>query len=745
MSSPIRGGKAARPDASRREASREAAAERLFDELTRLAVEASKAPIAALSLVEGGHRWFKSRGGVSATETPRAIALSSEAILSRELLIFTDLWQEKRFAEETLGRSGIRFFAGAPLYASDGAPIGTLSVMDRSPRELGKVEREELQRLAEWASRELDVDVAYDTLTSRPRPAPAGPPAKPAAPASNPNGPPEPEFRHLVEGSPLGIYVIQDRRFQYANPGLAAILGYSREELLALETIEAAVAPEDRTTFLERLEKPARGVQPFFFRALKKDGDPIDVEVHDSATELSGAPAVMGTVLDVSYRKRSEAQIVEHAYVDPLTKLPNRVRFVDRLDLALAQARRYKRRLAIVYVDVDDFKFVNDNWGHSVGDMLLQSLALRLKRNLREVDTVARIGGDEFVILMPDLRQAEDMSAVAQKLLTVIGSPFNLDGRTIQLTSSVGIAAYPDDGDEAESLLHNADAAMYRAKAIGRNNYQLCTPELTASAVERLALQGGLRLALEKDEFLLHYQPLVSLISGRIVGFEALVRWQHPEKGLIMPGTFISVAEETGVILQLGEWVLRAACQQLKKWLETGLDLRMSVNFSARQFRERNLVEVVKRALADAGLESSRLEIEITESIAMEGAEIVVANLNALRGMGVRIAIDDFGTGYSSMSYLKRYPVTSLKIDRSFVTDLPTNNADAGIVRAIVEMAHGSSLSVTAEGVETKEQFIRLQQYGCDEMQGYWVARPLTTAGVDVRLSDEIKLWAQGN
>jgi diguanylate cyclase (GGDEF)-like protein/PAS domain S-box-containing protein len=733
MSSPIRGGQSAGAEGSRPAPSRETLAEALFDEVTRLAAAACGTPIAALSLVEEGHRWFKSRGGVSPTETPRAIALSSEAVLTHDVLVFADLWREKRFAEETLGRSGIRFFAGVPLYASNGTPIGTLSVMDRAPRELGRAARDELLRLGEWASRELD-DSGSDTLTSAPRPASA----KPALP-------PEPEFRHMVEQSRPGIFLIQDRRFRYANPGLAAILGYSRDELLALETIEPTIAAEERAAILERLERPGAGLQPFSYRALKKDGAPVDVEVHPSAVELAGRPAVLGMLLDVGYRKRSEAQIIEQAFVDPLTRLPNRARFVDRLELALAQARRYGRRLAIFYVDVDDFKFANDNWGHTVGDTLLQSLALRLKRSLREVDTVARVGGDEFVVLMPDLRQTEDMSHVAQKLLSVVGNPFQIDGRTIHLTSSIGVAVYPDDGDAAEALLHNADAAMYRAKAIGQNNYQLCTPELTASAEERIALQNGLRIAIERNEFILHYQPLVSLVSGRIVGFEALVRWQHPEKGLIMPGTFISVAEETGVILQLGEWVLRAACQQLRKWLETGLDLRMSVNFSARQFRERNLVDVVQRALADAGLESNRLEIEITESIAMEGAEIVVANLNALRGMGVRIAIDDFGTGYSSMSYLKRYPVTSLKIDRSFVTDLPTNNADAGIVRAIVEMAHGSSLSVTAEGVETKEQFIRLQQYGCDEMQGYWVARPLPTTGIDERLSDELKLWAQGN
>jgi EAL domain-containing protein (putative c-di-GMP-specific phosphodiesterase class I) len=340
------------------------------------------------------------------------------------------------------------------------------------------------------------------------------------------------------------------------------------------------------------------------------------------------------------------------------------------------------------------------------------------------------------------VRDADDATGIAQKLLSIVRNPFQLDGRTLQITASVGIAMFPADGEDAETLLRNADAATDRAKAVGRNTFQLCTPELTNLAIERLSLQSGLSLALKQNEFVVHYQPLVSLISGRTVGFEALVRWQHPQKGLVMPGTFIPVAEETGLIIGLGEWVLETSCRQLKLWHQKGLEsLRIAVNFSARQFQERHLTHTVSRVLSDSGLEPRHLEIEITESIAMEGAEVVVANLNMLRSMGVGIAIDDFGTGYSSMSYLKRYPITSLKIDRSFVTDLPINPADAGIVRAIIEMAHGSRLHVTAEGVETKEQFVRLQEAGCDEMQGYWVSRPLTLEGVDQHLAEQLALW----
>jgi diguanylate cyclase (GGDEF)-like protein/PAS domain S-box-containing protein len=553
------------------------------------------------------------------------------------------------------------------------------------------------------------------------------------------------ELRALVEQSISGVFLIQDGRYRYVNAKLATVLGYTQEELLARDSVLDSFVEEDRPSVLSALSRWVDGErQParHKFGVMRKDGERIEVEIYGSATEFEGRPAAIGTLVDVTNRQRDDPQVEERASSDPLTKLPNLVRFNERLDLELAQARRYKRKLAVVYIDLDSFKFVNDSWGHATGDRLLQSLALRLKRRLRQFDTIARVAGDEFVILMPEVRDADDATGIAQKLLSIVRNPFQLDGRTLQITASVGIAMFPADGEDAEALLRNADAATDRAKAVGRNTFQLCTPELTNLAIERLSLQSGLSLALKQNEFVVHYQPLVSLISGRTVGFEALVRWQHPQKGLVMPGTFIPVAEETGLIIGLGEWVLETSCRQLKLWHQKGLEaLRIAVNFSARQFQERHLTRTVSRVLADSGLEPRHLEIEITESVAMEGAEVVVANLNMLRSMGVGIAIDDFGTGYSSMSYLKRYPITSLKIDRSFVTDLPINPADAGIVRAIIEMAHGSRLHVTAEGVETKEQFVRLQEAGCDEMQGYWVSRPLTLDGVDQHLAEQLALW----
>ncbi len=737
MSSPNHSGRISRPTAPDRTGTLVGLAEALFDEITRQAAQVCGTPAAALSLVEDGHHWFKSRGGVSPAETPRAIALCAETIRRKHVLTLPDVRPDERFAGGPEDPLSIRFFAGVPILTARAGAIGTLSVMDVAARELGTEQLASLTELAREAGRQFDIRLGANEVLARVPPAGAAP-----EPATG-----EPEFRQLVEQLPLGTYLIQDGRYRYANPKLAEILGYTQPELVGSD-VASLVVDGDRPNVLSRIrESLASGATdgPYTFRAIRKDGELIDVEVHENATEIDGRAALIGSLLDVTDRKRAEDQISERAFVDALTRLPNRVRFMERLETALAQSRRYDRKLAVVHLDLDAFKFVNDNWGHDAGDRLLQSLALRLTRGVREVDTIARIGPDEFLVLVPDLRQGEDLSRFAQKLLALASRPVEIDERTLQITASIGIATYPDDGQDAEALLRNADAAMYRAKDLGGNTFELCTPELTAMAVERLELQSGLRLALDRDELLLHYQPLVSISTGRMVGLEALVRWQHPQKGFLPPLTFIPVAEESGLILPLGDWVLRAATRQLKAWHATGLALRISVNFSARQFRERNLVHTVESALSEAGLEPSHLEVEITESIAMEGAEIVVANLNLLRSMGVGIAIDDFGTGYSSMTYLKTFPITSLKIDRSFVTDLAANPADAGIVRAIVEMAHGSKLGVIAEGVETQEQFQFLQRYGCDEMQGYWVSRPLPVDGVDRKIEEELALWRQGN
>ncbi len=737
MSGSSDSGATARPGPAARAGAVTAAADALFDEVTRQAAEACGARIAALSVVESGHQWFKSRGPLGASETTRLLRLCAETIRTRDGVVFADLDADERFASKGDAK-GLRFFAGVPIWTSRAGAIGTLSVLDGAPRESTGDTLERLRELAREAARQFDIRLGGQEVLAQGERIAHGD-RSPAGMLT------EAEYRRLVEQSAVGTYVIQNERFRYANPRLAEILGYDATDLHGAE-VAPLVFADDRAGVLARLrgqfladEQPAHT-----FRAVRRDGRVVHVEVHETPAQLDGRGALFGTLLDVTERVRAEAQAAERALVDPLTRLPNRIRFLERLETELAQSRRYNRKLAVVHLDLDGFKFVNDTWGHATGDRLLQSLALRLTRGVREVDTIARIGSDEFLILVPDLKQSGDMSTFAQKLLGLMGRPVEVDDRSLQVTASVGVATFPEDGQDAEELLRNADAAMYRAKDNGGNTFELCTPELTALAVERLELQNGMRVALDKDEFVLHYQPLVSLGSGRIVGLEALIRWQHPQRGFLSPATFIPLAEETGLILPLGTWVLKVATAQLKKWIDMGLMLRMSVNFSARQFRERGLVSIVDDALTRSSLEPKHLEVEITESIAMEGAEIVVANLNTLRQMGVGIAIDDFGTGYSSMSYLKSFPVTSLKIDKSFVTDLPTNPADAGIVRAIVEMAHGSRLSVIAEGVETRDQFQLLQKYGCDEMQGYWVSRPLPVEGIEQKLQEEQAFWSQG-
>jgi diguanylate cyclase (GGDEF)-like protein/PAS domain S-box-containing protein len=530
------------------------------------------------------------------------------------------------------------------------------------------------------------------------------------------------------------------------NAGASEIYGYAANEMEG-HPISALEPPERRGEIngvLERIQIGESVVRYETFR-IRKDGELVEVAVaaspiYDDSGELTGVASI---ARDIGDRRRAQELIVFQAFHDPLTGLPNRALLMERLNLCLAKARRAGKLLAVLFLDLDLFKAINDGFGHGVGDAVFQEVARRLTLSVRDDDTVARVGGDEFIVLLPEIARSEDAATVARKLLDAIAQPFSSGGRRLDLTTSIGISIYPDDGQDAEALLRSADNAMSRAKERGRNNYQLSIRELTEEAVKRLALQAGLRQAIERSELILHYQPVLSLTSGRIVEMEALVRWQHPEKGLIMPGAFIDVAEKAGMMVPLGDWVIGKASRQLKSWQNQGFpDMRMAINLSPSQFHERNLVTTIQRALTDAALRPETFEIEITEGVAMEDAEVTVANLMALRDLKVGVSIDDFGTGYSSLSYLKRFPVTTLKIDRSFVSDVVTNSADAGIVRAVVAMAHGLKLNVIAEGVETKEQFAYLRENGCDALQGYWFSRPLPVESVDRLLAEELERWS---
>ncbi len=452
--------------------------------------------------------------------------------------------------------------------------------------------------------------------------------------------------------------------------------------------------------------------------------------VDDETGEIAG---VIALIRDITERKNAEQQIEYQAYHDALTGLANRRLFQEHLSIALALAQRRERAVAVLFLDLDHFKVINDSLGHSIGDALLQQVAQRLRSAVREGDTVARVGGDEFTIVLQELADAQEAAIVAEKVLRTVAAPMDINGERLYATASIGITVFPTDGDDAETLLKNADAAMYRAKSEGRNTYQMSTRELSRSTQERMTVESGLHLALEAGEFTLVYQPQLDVETMDVVGMEALLRWRHPQRGIILPDEFISVAEERGLILPIGDWVLRQACLDARRFHDRGMtNFRVAVNLSARQFRDPSLASSVECALRDSGIPAETLELEITESMAMENVQLTMATLEGFRRAGVTIAIDDFGTGHSSLSYLKRFPVDALKIDRSFVSDLPDKFEDAAIVSAVIQLANGLGMRVVAEGVETSEQLEFLRDAGCREVQGFYFSYP---AAVDELLS----------
>jgi len=432
---------------------------------------------------------------------------------------------------------------------------------------------------------------------------------------------------------------------------------------------------------------------------------------------------------------RTEEHLDQLAHFDTVTNLPNRNMFNQQLGHALAQAKRNDSNVGLLFLDLDRFKTVNDTLGHHVGDLLLRGVAARLLGVVREADTVCRLGGDEFTVIVENVAKPSGMATVAEHIITEFSKPFQIEGNEIYIGTSIGISVYPNDATSLDMLLKHADAAMYHAKEQGRNNFQFFSADMNQRAKHRLSMETSLRHALEREEFQLHYQPKIEFASGRIVGVEALIRWQHPEHGAVSPVEFIPIAEDTGLILPIGEWVLRTACAQAKAWHDAGYGpLRMAVNLSGRQFAKGDVVEMISRTLHDTRLSAEQLELEITESVLMETTEATAAKLTQLRDMGIQIAIDDFGTGYSSMTYLKRFPISTLKIDRSFVRDIPGDTDDAAITTAIIAMAHSLKIGVVAEGVETIEQVEFLRDHGCTYAQGYYFSKPVPSEALALLL-----------
>ena len=544
----------------------------------------------------------------------------------------------------------------------------------------------------------------------------------------------------LYRVMPSAVFTVdKEARITSFNDKAVEITGYEAAEIIGKKCTVFSLNPctSKCGLFSADVQKPIMGRECTIRR---KDGEIRTLSKNvDMVCDVDGH--VIGGVEsfeDITERKHAEEMLNYMAFYDLLTDLPNRTLLSDRVITAIANAHRSGSMMALLFLDLDRFKTINDTLGHTVGDQLLQGVAERLKGCLREGDTIARLGGDEFTLLLPQIASVDDATSVAQKVIDVLKPSFNFEGRELHITTSIGIALYPSDGKDVQSLLKNADTALYRAKEQGRNNYQLYAPSMNAKAFERLAMEVSMRKALDREEFTIYYQPQVDLQTGAIIGMEALIRWMHPDLGLVYPTEFIPMAEETGLIVPIGEWVLRAACEQNKAWQDEGhAPIRMAVNLSCRQFQQEDLADRVERIVKETGLDPQYLELEITESVLMKDADAAVATLNKLKKKGIYISIDDFGTGYSSLGYLKRFPIDVLKIDQSFIRELSAGTEDAAIATAIITVAHTMNLKALAEGVETLEQLELLRALKCDSMQGFVFSRPIPAAEASKILDEE--------
>jgi len=537
----------------------------------------------------------------------------------------------------------------------------------------------------------------------------------------------EARYHSLFRNSIDAILVLRpDGAILAANGEACRMLEYSEAELRKLGRELIFDAADTRVQGLTD-ELARNGSARGEFRLKRKDGSQVPVEL-SAATFKDRAGQLCSSMIirDITERRRAEEHIEYLAYHDELTGIPNRAHFQREFDHAVAVSQRYGLSCALMLVDLDRFKYINDTIGHQAGDQLLKQMAARLRACLRDSDIIARLGGDEFVILMQDAANMEAVTAVADKILEVASRPLIIEDQEFLVTASIGISTHPQDGNDLQTLLKSSDLAMYRAKEAGKNGYRYFAPEMNVHSRQRMEIESALRGALERKEFALHFQPKIRLSTRTIAGMEALIRWHHPERGLLGPGDFIAIAEETGLIVEIGDWVMEEACRHAQAMREAGhRNLRVAVNLSARQLFDDELARRVADILDHTGFPAENLELEITESMVMQDAEQAINLLTALHGTGVRIAIDDFGTGYSSLAYLKRFPIDCVKIDRSFIRDLPGNSDDIAMTRSIIAMAHNMKLEIVAEGVETVQQLEFLQAYGCDEIQGFLFSEPL--------------------
>jgi diguanylate cyclase (GGDEF)-like protein/PAS domain S-box-containing protein len=552
------------------------------------------------------------------------------------------------------------------------------------------------------------------------------------------------KYRVLFEDSADANWLMDEKGFLDCNSAALKMFGYSAAAEMKHPSDISPLNQADGTPSRAASEKKItaaflNGKERFEWLHQRKNGKVFPAEVCLTALTLSGRRTLLATVRDITDRKVAEERVQYLAYYDALTGLPNRTLLQDRLFKALAGARRQKDKVALLFLDLDGFKNINDSLGHSVGDLLLQEVAERLKIWGRERDTVARLGGDEFLIMLTSVENSADIAVAAERLMKAMTAEFVVQGHSFSVSCSIGVSIFPEHGTDCETLIKNADAAMYGAKENGRNNFRFFSDEMNALAVERLTLESSLRLALAREELFLMYQPQMDVVTGTVTGLEALLRWQHPDLGLVPPDKFIRIAENSGLIVPIGEWVLRTACRQAQSWQDEGLPaVTVAVNVSAVQFRQQGFCELIRNVLHETGLAPQCLELELTESLLLANAEVMLSVVEQLKAIGITLAIDDFGTGYSSFSYLRQFQVSRLKIDRSFIRDVAVKPDDAAITTAIISMAKSLNLKVIAEGVEDEAQMSFLRTHHCDEIQGYYFSKPLAVKDVANKLRGTI-------
>ncbi len=541
---------------------------------------------------------------------------------------------------------------------------------------------------------------------------------------------PEHDYRLMVENSPDGIALLKDGQLVFANKAALRLLGRESLSLPSTEKFEAFIHPEDLGLWRIRerhLQIQGQGaLEEVDIRVVAPEGRLLDIELNQYPIGPGSEGLVQLTLRDISVRKSAEEALRQHAFFDALTGLPNRILFQDRLSVALEQARRSEGMLAVMFLDVDRFKVVNESLGHHTGDFLLARIAARLQDCVRKGDTISRLGSDEFTVLLPDVGDTLDALGAAEKILQAFNEPFSLDGSHVEIGVSIGVCLFPEHAQNAQTLITRAEQAMYLAKDNGRNSCQLWSPQIETAPKDRLGAESRLRAGVKNREFVAYYQPKIDIKTGAICGAEALLRWRHPQRGLVMPDDFIALAEETRLILPLGEWVLQEACRQAKAWADAGLGpLLVSVNLSAWQLHNESLVKTVDAALASSGVDPSGIELEITETAAMKNPELTLAILSELSRRGLKLSLDDFGKGYSSLNYLKKFPVNTIKIDQSFILGVIKEEKNAAIVRSVIMLAHHLGMSALAEGVETREHLDFLRAEGCDVAQGFYFSGPV--------------------